>query len=348
MDKQLLELAVTLFGKAAKNLDNKVKKTYKESDFTPAELAEATSVRNELTRLEPTPNSGTAPRSIHKSEDQLTDGLSAEVEQLNINRQLADQGLDPTYPIGQEGFNIQNYQQGYRRRAAVDDEFLKPAELNEFIRNFNPEAQIFKGEEFVLQSGGTSKKINPLLGTEDQRPLGMSRVSTRKASKKGNIEDRANHPKTQESKDMNKLSQQMNQEEIVKRKNNGTYSTEFDDQFVTLEHDVRLTGNPLWEDIGFRGNERWNIFVQQDPLARFFKDQLENWFYSFTRNKGRDWYLKTDRANGRDLIIMEVSTGKKIGVIPFQEDYIRRGTKTLESFELATELLRNNAPGFTG
>ena len=80
MDKQLIELAVTLFGKAAKNLDNKVKKTYKESDFTPAELAEATSVRNELTRLEPTPNPGTAPRSIHKSESQLTNGLSAEIE----------------------------------------------------------------------------------------------------------------------------------------------------------------------------------------------------------------------------------------------------------------------------
>ena len=50
MDKQLIELALTLFGKTAiKNLDKKVKKTYKESDFTPAEIAEATAVRNELT-----------------------------------------------------------------------------------------------------------------------------------------------------------------------------------------------------------------------------------------------------------------------------------------------------------
>jgi len=348
MDKQLIELAVTLFGKAAKNLDNKVKKTYKESDFTPAELAEATSVRNELTRLEPTPNPGTAPRSIHKSESQLTNGLSAEIEQIAINKQLADQGLDPTYPIGSTGFNMQNYQQGYRRREAVDDEFLKPAELNEFIRNFNPNAQIFGGEEYVLQSGGTSKKINPLLGKEGQRPLGMSKETTRTASKRGGQVERDLHKKTKEYKNMNTLSSKMNKEEIVKRKENGTWDAQWDNQFTTLEHDARLNGNPLWDDIGYRGNEKWNIFIQQDEYARFFKDAVENWFYPFTRNKGRDWYLKTDRSNGRDLIIMEVSTGKKIGTIPFQESFTRRGASIDQSKGVTTDLLRNNAEGFSG
>ena len=371
MDKQLIELALTLFGKTAiKNSDNgakgviqnglsgngkngyngklKVKKTYKESDFTPEEIAEATAVQNELTKLEPTSNPTTGPRSIHKSEDQLTTGLSAEIEQIAINKQLADQGLDPTYPIGSTGFNMQNYQQGYRRREAVDDEFLKPAELNEFIRNFNPDAQIFKGEEYVLQSGGTSKKINPLLGKEGQRPLGMSKETTRTASKKGNQVRRDEHIKTKESKDMDTLSSEMNAEEIKRRKANGTWDAQWDDQFITLEHDVRLTGNPLWDDIGFRGNERWNIFIQQDEYARFFKDAVENWFYPFTRNKGRDWYLKTDRANGRDLIIMEVSTGKKIGTIPFQESYTRRGASIEQSKGVTTDLLRNNAPSFTG
>ena len=348
MDKQLIELALTLFGKTAKNLDNKVKKTYKESDFTPAELAEATAVRNELTRLEPIPNPTTRPRSIHKSEDQLTTGLSAEIEQIAINKQLADQGLDPTYPIGSTGFNMQNYQQGYRRREAVDDEFLKPAELNEFIRNFNPDAQIFKGEDYVLQSGGTSKKINPLLGKEGQRPLGMSKETTRTSSKRGGQVERDKHIKTKESKDMDTLSSKMNGEEIKRRKANGTWDAQWDDQFITLEHDVRLNGNPLWDEVGYRGNERWNIFIQQDEFARFFKDATENWFYTFTRTRGRDWYLKTDRANGRDLIIMEVSTGKKIGVIPFQESYTRRGASIEQTKDVATDLLRNNATSFSG
>ena len=191
-----------------------------------------------------TPNPATGPRAIHKSESQLTDGLSAEVEQININRQLADQGLDPTYPIGSTGFNMQNYQQGYRRRDAVDDEFLKPAELNEFIRNFNPDAQIFKGEEYVLQSGGTSKKINPLLGKEGQRPLGMSKETTRTASKRGGAVERNLHKKTKESKDMDTLSSKMNGEEIKRRKANGTWDAQWDNQFITLEHDVRLNGNP--------------------------------------------------------------------------------------------------------
>ena len=193
---------------------------------------------------------------------------------------------------------MQMQQQGYGYRKYHGDEFIQPNKLNEFIAETNPDARTFQGEEYQLQSGGKSKKVNPELGDTSQRPLAVSKVATRRQSKRLNQRDRATHPKTQESKDMNTLANKQNQEEIKRRKLNGTYENNpYNDQFVMMEHDIRLTGNPLWDLIGKKGNEAWNLFIQSDPKARFFKDSVETWFYKWTRNKGNNWYLKTDRSN---------------------------------------------------
>ena len=319
-------------------------------DLPPNAYAEAEyiykHVQNSESNYKASLQEGTGDREIWTDDSQFTDGLRAEVEQAQINKRLGDNFLEPSYPVGQKGFYRQMYQQGYGYRRAQGDEFIQPNVLNKFITETNPDARTFQGEEYQLQSGGKSKKVNPELGDPEQRPLSVSTIANRRNSRKLNIKDRKEHPQTKESTDMDKLATKLNEEEIARRKLNGTYDNNpYNDQFVMKEHDIRLVGNPLWEVIGKIGNQAWNLFIQTDPKARFFKDSVETWFYKWTRNKGNNWYLKTDRSNGRDIIVMEVSTNKKLGVIPFDESFFR-GKPTDKAHERAIEILRAFAEGF--
>lgn len=345
MEKQIAELVLGVLKRGADI------STLKElPDLPPNAYAEAEyiykSVQNSESNYKASLQEGTGDREIWTDDSQFTDGLRVEVEQAQVNKRLEDNFLKPAYPVGKKGFYMQMQQQGYGYRKYHGDEFIQPNKLNEFITEANPDARMFEGEEYQLQSGGKSKKVNPELGDPSQRPLAVSKVATRRNSKRLNQRDRATHPKTQESKDMNTLANKQNQEEIKRRKLNGTYENNpYNDQFVMMEHDIRLTGNPLWDLIGKKGNEAWNLFIQSDPKARFFKDSVETWFYKWTRNKGNNWYLKTDRANGRDIILMEVSTNKKLGVIPFDESFFR-GKPTDKAHERAIEIIRAFAEGF--
>ena len=66
------------------------------------------------------------------------------------------------------------------------------------------------------------------------------------------------------------------------------------------------------------------------------------------KNRGNDWYLKTDRSNMRDLEIWEVSTGKLLGIIKMPRGYTQAMGMPQEVINQYTEILRREATGYKG
>ena len=72
---------------------------------------------------------------------------------------------------------------------------------------------------------------------------------------------------------------------------------------------------------------------------------METWFYS---NKGAkslgadNFYLINDLSNKKYLKIMEVSTGKTLGIIKFPNDYTR-GDDITEHFTEALRIIQEKA-----
>ncbi len=89
-------------------------------------------------------------------------------------------------------------------------------------------------------------------------------------------------------------------------------------QFVSVEHDVAIThASKWWDKVGYIGNEADNIFIQRNQLARQFKDNIENWFYP----KSKDFVIKSDRSNLKDLIIVDIETGDTVLRIPMPDNF---------------------------
>ena len=70
-------------------------------------------------------------------------------------------------------------------------------------------------------------------------------------------------------------------------------------------------------------NEITNELTQKGQIfeTREYKNNFEYWFYNWIRKKGNNVVVKTDRSNMKDLILVEVSTGKELGVIPMPKGY---------------------------
>ena len=91
---------------------------------------------------------------------------------------------------------------------------------------------------------------------------------------------------------------------------------------ASIEHDIAIMGGKQWwKRVGPRANDNANLFIARDHFAREYKNNFEYWFYNWIRKKGNNVVVKTDRSNMKDLILLEVSTGKELGVIPMPKGY---------------------------
>ena len=204
--------------------------------------------------------------------------------------------------ISKLGYNQNLLSIAHHERRLGDDEFIDPAILqNKVDEVLGEEQRFFRGQEYKIQSGGGGKP-HAIAANPDQRALGVATMKSRNASKKGNAGVRSVHPETKEYKDMKKLRAALNEEATVRAKAAGTHIQ--DHQYVSVEHNARLSGNPLFEatnrgGIGKRGNEKWNIYIQTNEQARWFKDYMEDWFYSKKgiKRRGNNWYLINDLSN---------------------------------------------------
>ena len=272
-------------------------------------------------------------------------------KQTQVDAALAAKGFRTrSSPLGKKGYNQNLLSIAHNERRLGDDEFIQPAVLQKKVdKVLGPEQRFYKGEEMKIQSGGKAKP-HEIAANPDQRALMVSTMKSRNASKKGNTKVRAAHPETKEYKAMKKLGSKLNQEATERAKAANTHIP--DHQYVSVEHNARLSGNPLFEEtnrggIGKRGNEKWNIYIQTNEQARWFKDYMEDWFYSKKgiKLRGNNWYLINDLSNKKDVKIMEVSTGKTLGVIKMPEDYTR-GADIKEHFNEVLRILYYHAEGF--
>jgi len=276
-------------------------------------------------------------------------------KQEQIKKTLAAKGFNYTSsPLGIKGHNQTLLAIAHNERRLGHDEFIPPAVLEKkAVEVMGEDIMYFQGRKRKIQSGGTDpEKLNKVAGQPGQRPLQVAYAETRQASKDATIKVRKEHPMTADYRQKNKLKKQLNAEATERAKALGTHIK--DHQYVTVEHNARLTNNPLFNSveeggIGGRGNEAWNTFIQTDENARWFKDTIEDIFYgpNGIQFRGRNWYLVTDMSNLRDLKIMEVSTGKTLGYLPMPNDWTR-GQDVSKFIESALQQLEDNlAEGFT-
>ncbi len=270
-------------------------------------------------------------------------------KQAQVDAALAAKGFRfRSSPLGKKGYNQNLLAIAHNERRLGNDEFIQPEVLQKKVDEvLGPEQRYFKGEKMKIQSAGKAKP-HAIAANPDQRPLMIATTKSRAASKMSNTRTRAAHRETQEYKDMKKLGSRLNKEATERAIAAGTHIP--DHQYVSVEHNARLSGNPLFKEtneggIGKRGNEKWNIYIQTNEQARWFKDYMEDWFYS---NKGAkslgadNFYLINDLSNKKDLKIMEVSTGRTLGIIKFPNDYTR-GDDISEHFTEALRIIRENA-----
>ena len=314
------------------------------------DLAKAEAVKNHLAKIRTVKETiGNAPTSQVHYADEFWHMPGKLAKQTQVDAALAAKGFRfRSSPLGKKGYNQNLLAIAHNERRLGNDEFIQPEVLQKKVDEvLGPEQRYFKGEKMKIQSAGKAKP-HAIAANPDQRPLMIATTKSRAASKMSNTRTRAAHRETQEYKDMKKLGSRLNKEATERAIAAGTHIP--DHQYVSVEHNARLSGNPLFKEtneggIGKRGNEKWNIYIQTNEQARWFKDYMEDWFYS---NKGAkslgadNFYLINDLSNKKDLKIMEVSTGKTLGIIKFPNDYTR-GDDITEHFTEALRIIREKA-----
>lgn len=348
MEKYIAEAVLGLFKSGAdittlKNLPDFPPNAYAEAEYLYKHVT-AKEANHKASLLE-----GSGDNPYNFDEKRFTEDLAVEVEQAQINRHLEKNHFPLTNKLGKKGMQTQAQHVIHSMRREADDEFLQPNVAQAHLLNFNPDALTHKEVLYQYNSGGSAKPTKDSGAAPGQRKVDVVKAETRRTSKRNNINRRGEHPLTQKKKDLDTEVTDFNVREKQRQIDNGTYDpeNEFGDVFAHVEHDIRIL-SPFWEYINkLEANHDWNLFIQYNQTARYFKDYIEDHFYRFIEGKGNNWYLKTDRSNGVDIEVWELSTGKKIGVIPFQEGY-RRGRDLTESFERSHEILRANAEGFSG
>ena len=346
MEKYIAEAVLGLFKSGAdittlKNLPDLPPNAYAEAEYIYKHV-QAKEANHKASLME-----GSGENPYNFDEKRFTDDLAAEVEQAQINRHLEKNHFPLTNRLGKKGMQNQAQHVIHSMRREANDEFLQPNIAEAHLLNFNPDALTHQDVLYKYNSGGSAKPTKDSGALPGQRRVDVVKAETRRASKRSNINERAKHPITQTRKDLDKQVAEYNVKEKQRQIDNGTYdpNNEFGDVFAHLEHDIRIQ-SPFWKFINqFTANEDWNLFIQTNQTARFFKDYMEDAFYRWTKNKGDNWYLKTDRSNGVDVEVWELSTGKKIGVIPMPSGY-RRGADITESIERFYDILRTNAESF--
>jgi hypothetical protein len=210
--------------------------------------------------------------------------------------------------------NLKAY--GYRLRELNPE--ITPKQITEqYDAEFGKGARTWQGEEQMYVSGGSTPTKASDISIEGQRPLQLQDKSKNQARKRRNIQTRAEHGFTSEQA----RQRYADLSAMVKLENQATKDA--GGNFVaSIEHDIAISGGrQWWNKVGNKANDNENLFIARDHYAREYKNNFEYWFYNWIKKNGNNVVVKTDRSNMKDLILLEVSTGKELGVIPMPTGY---------------------------
>ena len=229
-------------------------------------------------------------------------------------------------PIGRKGQSKNMKAFGYSLREK--DPLITNKEMNEaWDATMGYESRFYDGEEYTFQPAGTTLTKETDISKEGMRPLMTKKKSAKTAGKGKNQLNRKlhddymkeNHPEwIEDHTAKNARAKMLNKQEADRRIAQGE-SVPDKPQYVMFEHDIAMRA-PLWDKVKGANNPS-NTFVNQNPRARRFKDDIESWFYTKMKTRGNDWYLKTDRTNMKDIEVWEISTGKLLFTIPFPKEF---------------------------
>ena len=256
-------------------------------------------------------------------------------------------------PIGRKGQALNMKAFGLHEREL--DPLITNKELDmKWDETMGSGTRILDGEEYKYQPAGTKLTQPSNISPGGQRPLMTKKKSQMVAGKKNVNENRKphdtfmreEHPEwIEDFTAKNARAKMLNAQEIERRVAQGE-KIPAKAQYVSFEHDVAIRA-PLWEQLGFKGaNNPENTFVSLNYHARNFKDFVESNFYQRMKNRGNNWYLKTDRSNMRDLEVWEVSTGKLLGIIKMPRGYTQAMGMPQEVIKQYTEILQKSATGY--
>ena len=256
-------------------------------------------------------------------------------------------------PIGRKGQALNMKAFGLHEREL--DPLITNKELDmKWDETMGAGTRILDGEEYKYQPAGTKLTQPSNISPGGQRPLMTKKKSQMVAGKKNVNENRKphdtfmreEHPEwIEDFTAKNARAKMLNAQEIERRVAQGE-KIPAKAQYVSFEHDVAIRA-PLWEQLGFKGaNNPENTFVSLNYHARNFKDFVESNFYQRMKNRGNNWYLKTDRSNLRDLEVWEVSTGKLLGIIKMPRGYTQAMGMPQEVIKQYTEILQKSATGY--
>tara|TARA_R100000353_G_scaffold62773_1_gene49313 strand:- start:39 stop:1049 length:1011 start_codon:yes stop_codon:yes gene_type:complete len=215
--------------------------------------------------------------------------------------------------LSRTGFRKNVLDFGYDKRLQNPD--IPPSEISQAFKE-EMGTMSYAGEQQKVLSGGSKPTKT------GQRRLAVQDVAENKARRQKNIQERNEHGYTspEAKKAYNKQNKEVaaeNKQAVKDAKAQGI-KVKPGQQFVSLEHDIALShGRKWWKKVGNIGNDPENLFIQRNQLARQFKDNIENWFYP----KSKDFVIKSDRSNLKDLIIMSVETGQEVLRIPMPDDF---------------------------
>ena len=235
--------------------------------------------------------------------------------------------------------NLKAY--GYKARE-LNPEITPKQITQQYDAEFGKGARTWQGEEQMYVSGGSTPTKESDISLEGQRPLQLQDQSKNAARKRRNQANRneVGFSSVKERENYGRL------QALVRNENDATKAAGGNFQ-ASIEHDIAIMGGKQWwKKVGPYANDNANLFIARDHYAREYKNNFEYWFYNWQKKKGNNWVVKTDRSNMKDLIILEVSTGKELGTIPMPKGYTSGVGTDLK--KLTTQILRSSAEGFKG
>jgi len=248
---------------------------------------------------------------------QELDKYGEDIEKLNTAskvQNLSWVGDRKTSELSQAGMRKNVMQYGYNKR--LQDPDIPPSEITQGFKE-EMGTITYGGEPQKVVSGGSKPTKNTEISEAGQRRLQVQAVAENQARKDRGVVKRKRHKSTSNYTKMKSEAAKENSQALKAAKAQGMRTTK-GQQFVSVEHDVAIThASKWWDKVGYIGNEADNIFIQRNQLARQFKDNIENWFYP----KSKDFVIKSDRSNLKDLIIVNIDTGQEILRIPMPDDF---------------------------
>ena len=216
--------------------------------------------------------------------------------------------------LSQAGMRRNVMQYGYNKR--LQDPDIPPSEISQGFKE-EMGTITYGGEPQKVVSGGSKPTKKTDISEAGQRKLQVQAVAENQARKDRGVVKRKRHESTSVYTKMKADAAKLNSQALKDAKTQGMRTTK-GQQFVSVEHDVAIThASKYWDKVGYIGNEADNIFIQPNQLARQFKDNIENWFYP----KSKDFVIKSNRSNLKDLIIVNIDTGQEVLRIPMPADF---------------------------